>query len=288
MSMAVADASQSSCSSMVADIRLYAPDYEPHVQSERMLLSRGTLPAESRDSRGAYVAAALIPNPIWRKPSESEQSMISSVDAPNDRRFVAVLRLFGTQQLESFRPSINSLWLMTREDERVFLHPLVVALLGRLKLYAHHTERLQYTGLTFDPPGLETVSIDASRKYVGLHVDYWDRKPLSERHSSPSRLCVNIGTESRHLLYMNVGLERMAVMLREANVEPAEEPAHLARQFMSSFPAYPVIRLLIEPGEAYIAPTEYIIHDASSAEASGRTQHLAFRSDFRIQEIVHR
>jgi hypothetical protein len=33
---------------------------------------------------------------------------------------------------------------------------------------------------------------------------------------------------------------------------------------MEAFPSYPVLRLEIRPGEAYIAPTEIVIHDATT------------------------
>ena len=33
---------------------------------------------------------------------------------------------------------------------------------------------------------------------------------------------------------------------------------------MRAFPDYPVVRLTIRPGEAYIAPTENLIHDGST------------------------
>jgi hypothetical protein len=33
---------------------------------------------------------------------------------------------------------------------------------------------------------------------------------------------------------------------------------------MRQFPTYPVLRLRVKPGEAYIAPTDNLIHDGSS------------------------
>ena len=39
--------------------------------------------------------------------------------------------------------------------------------------------------------------------------------------------------------------------------------AKVSRLFLTKYPNYPVFRIKIEPGEAYIAPTENIIHDGA-------------------------
>jgi hypothetical protein len=40
----------------------------------------------------------------------------------------------------------------------------------------------------------------------------------------------------------------------------------VGKVFMQSFPRYPVIKLMVRPGEAYIAPTENLIHDSTTEE----------------------
>jgi hypothetical protein len=39
---------------------------------------------------------------------------------------------------------------------------------------------------------------------------------------------------------------------------------YIGQRFMRSWPGYPVIRLRIDPGEAYILPTDNLVHDAST------------------------
>ena len=39
---------------------------------------------------------------------------------------------------------------------------------------------------------------------------------------------------------------------------------YVGHRFMRARPEYPVIRLRINPGEAYILPTDNLIHDAST------------------------
>jgi hypothetical protein len=52
---------------------------------------------------------------------------------------------------------------------------------------------------------------------------------------------------------------------------------NLARRFLTLFCDYPVLRLRIQPGEAYIAPTENVVHDGSSMEMSVADISLSLR-----------
>lgn len=39
---------------------------------------------------------------------------------------------------------------------------------------------------------------------------------------------------------------------------------YMAGRFMKRWPEYPAIRLRVDPGEAYILPTDNLVHDAST------------------------
>jgi hypothetical protein len=45
---------------------------------------------------------------------------------------------------------------------------------------------------------------------------------------------------------------------------PSMRPTPLIHAFLHKFPEYPVVRLAVLPGEAYIAPTENMIHDGTT------------------------
>ena len=53
-------------------------------------------------------------------------------------------------------------------------------------------------------------------------------------------------------------------MFEMLETDKSNTPGTLVLNFMRCFPDYPVIRLRIAPNEAYIAPTENIIHDGST------------------------
>ena len=123
-------------------------------------------------------------------------------------------------------------------------------------------------GYGHTPPGFKTVTYDArAERFIGLHIDDLDEQPLRRREESTSRLCVNLGLSRRYLLFINLGVGRMAELLSAAqNLTDCLglRPTPFIHAFLRAFPEYPVVRLAVLPGEAYISPTENMIHDATT------------------------
>lgn len=103
--------------------------------------------------------------------------------------------------------------------------------------------------------------------HVGLHIDHWDRLPLRHRDRARNRICINLGREPRYSLFFNLP---MMDMFRAAGLRDPEDiyadfrGLYLGRRFMEACPDYPVVGLRLDPGEAYILPTDNLIHDAST------------------------
>lgn len=72
----------------------------------------------------------------------------------------------------------------------------------------------------------------------------------------------------------------MAAILERANVRVERDVRAIGAAFMSTFPEDPIVRLRLRPGEAYIAPTENILHDGSSAEVIETNHYLSIRGRF--------
>jgi hypothetical protein len=126
------------------------------------------------------------------------------------------------------------------------------------------------------------VTVNASTgQFLGLHFDSWMRLPPDQRSDAPNRLCLNLGREARYLLFVNV---QMAGILRTlfAGQPPQNAGAtDLGRLFLQRFSDFPVISLRIDPGEAYIAPTENMIHDGCTANATTPDIALTLLGRFR-------
>jgi len=130
-------------------------------------------------------------------------------------------------------------------------------------------------GFCIKQPGLKTISINRNGCFVGLHVDNWFRFAIGRRAQSPVRICANFGSCDRFLLFINVAVDDIysadAVEKQDGkHVEWQKEvvnlntPTSLARKFLQVFNDYPITRIRVKPGQAYIAPTENIVHDGST------------------------
>lgn len=117
--------------------------------------------------------------------------------------------------------------------------------------------------------------------YIGLHVDYHDGLSFYESDQARNRICINIGQEDRYFLFINLPIQTILSLLQcEAVQHPY--PTSLGRAFMAKFPGYPVVKLCIPPGYAYIAPTEILIHDATTLDKRCQDLTLTFLGYFYI------
>ncbi len=114
-----------------------------------------------------------------------------------------------------------------------------------------------------------TIHADTGQR-VGLHLDSWDRLPPLERWQGQNRICINLGAGERSLQFVPMPVVDMVAALKKRGRDVVVDREaqrdstgrlDLARTFLETFPATPVVRMRMRPGEAYIAPTENLIHD---------------------------
>jgi hypothetical protein len=134
-------------------------------------------------------------------------------------------------------------------------------------------------------PGLEAVSLRScdvqvtpphhnstgydyrNGRHVGLHIDNHDRLPLLHRRGAFQLVCLNLGPVERYLQFVNLavpdllaalGCDAAAAEGRYASIR------HLVAEFFQAFPDYPVVRVTLPPDHAYVAVTQYVIHDGAT------------------------
>ncbi len=116
---------------------------------------------------------------------------------------------------------------------------------------------LQILGLATHAPGQLTVTrrTPADRK-IGLHVDSWDQHKSEGRAESRNRLCINLGSQPRLFCFGDQLLSNYTLDSRITNLGRflCEETFRAGRFFA----------LKVDPGFAYVAPTENIVHDGST------------------------
>jgi hypothetical protein len=121
-------------------------------------------------------------------------------------------------------------------------------------------------GFWFVEPGLTTTTVSSAERdgcqyTVGLHVDSWDRLPINSRDTASWRICVNLGPSARHFMFLP---HKVSTLAKQLDYYPPTTD-ELVSRYLRTTSSPVVARILIKPGEAYLAPTENIIHDGSSA-----------------------
>ncbi len=138
----------------------------------------------------------------------------------------------------------------------------------------------------------------SSTGWGGLHVDIWG--PSIQTQMLPgymgSRLVVNLGDEKRQFIFTNV---RLASMVRRhmeifeaEHIKPLKDKLisgelsqrFIGDAFLEMYPDYPVISVILEPGQGYSAPTTSCLHDGYLTGMHGpdvalRTAHSGHPND---------
>lgn len=231
--------------------------------NHRLEVSSGIIKADSK----RYQNNSFVPNSDWRRVLK-ENSLDKPFELANSIALIK-LKKFDKKQSKSV------LQLAKLALENLFLDEL---------LSVSDSEEVYFTGLATHPPNLSTVSRNSSSdKFVGLHIDSWDNLPLIQRGLSTNRICINLGSQERYLLFIRYTLAELEVLM---NLNYAgQRPDKLVVDFLKANPKTEVFRLKVLPGEAYVAPTENIIHDGSNLGTTEVDQNLMCRSRFLVSDL---
>jgi uncharacterized protein len=251
--------------------------------SERLSLSSGTQQQFEPPGDGlSYLSAAFVPREPWRAPTAAEKKALIASSPQGEWNLASDVGVFRIPDdvllpMEKIFEDFGTRERLDADQYRVHTnHPDWDAAYDRLishlkRQYALHEHGPTVVRLATAPPGMKTLTKDevrgqAERFYVGLHLDTWEKVPFRERDQAKNRICVNLGREDRYFLFMNLTLMKMYEALKNDGAANRDDyyGTDLGHEFMQAFPGYPVLRLKLRPREAYIAPTDNLIHDASS------------------------
>lgn len=234
-----------------------------------------------------YEKRSYIPKQIWRTPTiheldqwivnfseEKVGQQIAIIKVPDEimGKFQTIRQVKTINELEALEAS-NHL-KKAKESLISFLEPISDA-------------PINYLGIGMNSPGLTTVTNEG--KYIGLHIDSCDRESIWQRGESKNRFMLNCGSQARSFLFVNLSLAGILDRLKTIGYGIAQLEAigvtKVSKLFMDSFSDYPVIKLNLYPGEAYIAPTENIIHDGSTIDMTESDIFVTTRSRFRLNAL---
>jgi hypothetical protein len=114
-------------------------------------------------------------------------------------------------------------------------------------------------------PGRASTRVDAAAGCLaGLAFDL----PPTEGTAPRPLGAVNLGDEATSLVFLNLPAARLQDKLHAAPGSPGDypTPGELARRFLSSFPAYPLVRVLLAPGDGYWLPAGGIVADGYTVD----------------------
>lgn len=259
-----------------------------HSPKERLTISSGILQAGPPCDGGApYRSPSWIPREPWNElPPESDAP--PEPGPPDPSRTVSLIRL-SPKVLESFQDAgfaeVRGLEDAELLDRAPRTHAAIRSLAEEVVPFLRSKAAFAITAVVPKPPGLRTLTSEREpgSLRIGLHLDSWQRAPLDARDHSSNRLCVNLGTEDRYLLFIPRTVRGLCADL---SLGPRTvTPPQLVETYLLRHPAQPVYRLRVSPGEAYIAPTENILHDGSTEGQSRLDLTLTLRGFWAVQPI---
>lgn len=245
-------------------------------RSRRVYLSDGLEQAPAHvtsprhpDHSLVYERGALVPKGPWRPPSMTELDVITRGLDSTPGSSVAVLPIpkWLYDRFNEVRIGVDVLSDWDQANEYVSRAPVVEAARDWAIGQAEDPDkRIWQAGIRANPPGLKTVTVDnRTQRLVGLHTDNWFGAPMDRRGASPNRIALNLGNKDRFFDYINLPLSVVwQVANQTEDLSMAALTSDLLTRFLAVAPGYPVTRVRVAPGEAYIAPTDNMIHDGST------------------------
>jgi hypothetical protein len=146
-----------------------------------------------------------------------------------------------------------------------------------------------FMGVASAPANRSTVAMHRDTgEPVGLHIDNYDGLPVRKRADARNRICVNVGSQSRYLLFLPLQTD---FLLSRVELHPqataqqrklaSEDHRELVHQYFRLHPHSRIYRIEMAPGEGYVAPTENIVHEGSTLGTGARDYSMVWLGRFR-------
>ncbi|MEU8919467.1 hypothetical protein AB0D10_00850 [Kitasatospora sp. NPDC048545] len=114
------------------------------------------------------------------------------------------------------------------------------------------------------PNAATTTPNYADGRRIGLHLDNWDKLDYENKARGRRRLCVNLGPGTRYLLLCNIDIQAICRAVRPDYATCYPHTDDLRAYIAAGLPLT-CLRIRLAPGDGYLAPTEYLPHDGSTA-----------------------
>lgn len=261
---------------------------------DRLYVSAGTRFIHEYD-QDDYQESAVVPNQPWKS---IQNDVFESTDllSPESIYHRAIWLVDLSTHEDIIRFSQTTLRSVRRQADVTCIESTEYQMAIDSILKATEQFRLKnefsLAGISVNPPNLETVTRNMrTGKRTGLHIDSWDCKALNSRALCSNRICINLSANDRWFLFYPISVERIYAHMLQAvstdlNLHEALLPTTLPVFVTDLYPLWPIYRLRIRPFEAYIAPTENLIHDGSSLNSLTADISMTVRGFFGVRTYL--
>jgi len=220
-----------------------------------------------------YMTNAFRPTDEWRTVTDEEISLLKAgqaQSAPSSTIYIFDFPEFFRKKFEELNTGpVNSKrhFLKIQSDNADFFKNYANLV---NKYCAHFLEEGGSIAKTFfsvnDGNLSTTTKYFKGKQYAGLHIDNTDNLTIENARYANNRLCINLGTQKRYFLFVNQSLSEMKdwIVRKKGSFNQKNTQWHLSQLFCRTYGTYPIVRIPLQPFQAYIAPTENILHDGSS------------------------
>jgi hypothetical protein len=253
--------------------------------SERVYLNSGV-----EFGNNTYLPNTYRPKRDWKVLENSELTaiLVNQEDKPNFENTIAIVPLsveliilcnkLGFSDALN-RDDLNNRIPKKKKDLLIFTNTLNTY----INQYIVEEGLSKFHGLFILPFGEETVAKNQEGFYMGLHIDNAFGVLLSDDTIRSNRISLNLGKSDRFLFVINKTVSEIAELVTKASgISDIEDEKTLCNLFFQYYSNYPVMKVRIKPNEAYIAPTDNLIHDGSTLDMSEQDITLVFSGYFNV------
>jgi hypothetical protein len=266
----------------------FGPGVDPH---DRLSFTRGVVPAGGRLVDGVgFRPGAILPAPDWR-PASPEQ--IAALCAPHDPEVADGVTVAVVRPAEGVLAPFARFGFASARTPKECLqkvrggeyHAALEASLPHLADLLASADGVQLLGLCVQRGGLGSTTTHADEAGVtfsGLHVDDWDRLSLGQRHRSRRQMSINLGAEDRYFVFAEPPADVVAQKLGPALEQRTSAGVYsgLGAALFAHRPHTVLYRVRVRPGEAYMAPTDNLIHDGNTLGTTAPDVTVSLRGYF--------
>ncbi|MFA7764813.1 hypothetical protein [Streptomyces sp. NRRL S-448] len=190
----------------------------------------------TRPEETAYDPGAVVPAGQWRPMTDTDVKAVTAPRRPVDSTLVEIIRPPHREGLP-----LEDLTRPLGDPDAVYLGQALAK-----------------------PDMITTTDNYAVGRLLGLHLDNWDKLSYADKHTGRRRLCLNLGPGNRYIILGAIVSQAVCRAVHPDDHTQCYPHTDDYRAYVASGRSIRIVRIHLAPGDGYLAPTEYLLHDGST------------------------